>query len=163
MTIRKEKESDIDPITELHNRAFNGPNEGRIVENLRSNKNLTLSLVCEVDDQLAGHIAYSPIKNDNEETIGIGLAPVGVLPSRQNQGVGSQLIEHGNQAALDLGFSKVFVLGDPEYYGRFGFVLANEYKYYCKFDPEGRHFMVFRAQEREPQKTIVNYGNEFDG
>ncbi len=163
MIIRKESAADIGRITGIHNQAFNGPDEGRIVENLRSNNNLTLSLVCEIDGQLAGHIAYSPIRNEKEEVIGIGLAPLGVLPSRQKQGVGAQLVEHGNRAALEMGFSKVFVLGDPEYYGRFGFVLAKEYNYYCKFDPEGHHFMVSGTQEREPQKTTVYYGNEFDG
>jgi putative acetyltransferase len=162
LKIRIEKESDVPQIAEIHNQAFNGTDEGQIVENLRKNKNLIISLVCEIDGKIVGHIAYSPIHNKNKEIIGIGLAPVGVLPSYQNQGIGSQLTEQGNKKAFTAGFTKLFVLGDPKYYCRFGFVLAKGYNFYCEFDPEGNHFMVLGAQAKKPEKAIVYYCNEFN-
>ena len=85
MIIREENESDIINITTVHNQAFNGPDEGKIVKNLRKNNNLTISLVAEADGKIIGHIAYSPIYDKNKEIIGIGLAPVAVLPSHQKQ------------------------------------------------------------------------------
>jgi len=162
MKMRREQESDVDQITEIHNQAFNGMDEGKIVKNLRENKNLTISLVCEIDGKVVGHIAYSPIRNKNGEIIGIGLAPIGVLPSFQNQGIGSRLIEQGNKQAFDLGFKKIFVLGDPQYYSRFGFVLAKNYNYYCEYDPEGDHFMMQGELSKVLEKTVVYYCKEFN-
>ena len=160
--MRREQESDVDQITEIHNQAFNGLDEGKIVKKLREDKNLTISLVCEIDGKVVGHIAYSPIKNKNGEIIGIGLAPIGVLPSFQNQGIGSRLIEQGNKQAFELGFKKIFVLGDTQYYSRFGFVLAKNYNYYCEYDPEGDHFMMQGELSKVLEKTVVYYCKEFN-
>jgi putative acetyltransferase len=163
MEIRTENKSDINQITAIHDQAFNGQDEGKIVQNLRKSKNLTISLVCEIDGTLAGHIAYSPVKNKNKDIIGIGLAPVAVLPSMQNQGIGSQLIKQGNREAFEKGFKKIFVLGAPAYYSRFGFVLAREYNYYCLYDPEGNYFMVQGELSKETEKTVVYQCDEFNG
>ena len=130
MIIRKENESDIANITTVHNQAFNGLDEGKIVKNLRKSNSLTISLVAEANGKIIGHIAYSPIYSKNKEIIGIGLAPVAVLSSHQKQGIGSQLIERGNEIALSKGFERIFVLGDPGYYCRFGFKMAKNYNYF---------------------------------
>ncbi len=162
MNIREEKETNINQITELHNQAFNGPDEGEIVDNLRINKKLIISLVCELNGDIVGHIAYSPMFID-QEIIGLGLAPVAVSPDNQKQGIGSELIRHGNRIALLSGYKKIFVLGYHNYYYRFGFILAKEYNYFSKFDPAGDHFMVKGSQlENEPEKVIVNYCEEFN-
>ncbi|GAI56501.1 unnamed protein product, partial [marine sediment metagenome] len=69
MIIREENESDIANITTVHNQAFNEPDEGEIVKNLRKNNNLIISLVAEADGKIVGHIAYSPIHNKSKENI----------------------------------------------------------------------------------------------
>jgi putative acetyltransferase len=161
MEIRAEKVSDIIQITAIHDQAFKGPDEGKIVEALRKNKNLTFSLVCEIDGALAGHIAYSPMRDVTDEIIGIGLAPVAVLPSMQDRGIGSQLIGQGNKRAFDMGFKRIFVLGDPKYYNRFGFLSAREYNYFCEFDETGDYFMVLGELQRGSARTPVFYSNEF--
>ncbi len=162
MKIRSEKESDINHITEIHNKAFGGADEAKIVNNLRKDKRLIISLVCELDGKIVGHIAYSPIY-DNTDFVGLGLAPVAVLPDYQNQGIGSKLIRQGNRTALAKGYKRIFVLGDSEYYCRFGFKLAREYNYYSKFDPDGNHFMVMGEElEKEPEKKSVSYCEEFN-
>ena len=161
MNVRKEKESDVNQITEIHNKAFTVTDEGKIVENLRKNKNLTISLVCEIDGNPAGHIAYSPVRN-REKIMGVGLGPVAVLPSMQQQGIGSELVKEGNAKAFEMGFKKIFVLGEPGYYSRFGFTLAKEYNYYCIFDSEGNHFMTLGELSKESEKTVVYYGKEFN-
>jgi len=163
MIIREENESDIANITTVHNQAFNGPDEGEIVKNLRKNSNLTISLVAEADGKIIGHIAYSPIHNKSKEIIGIGLAPVAVSLSHQKQGIGSKLIEKGDQIALSKGFKKIFVLGDPEYYCRFGFKIAKNYNYFSSFDPEENHFMVLGEElKKESEKASVHYCKEFN-
>ncbi len=163
MKIRGEKERDTNQITKIHNQAFNGRDEGRIVKKLRKNKNLIISLVCEFEDKLVGHIAYSPIYDRSNQVIDIGLAPVGVLPGYQKQGIGSKLIKGGNTIALSKGYERIFVLGDPEYYRRFGFELAKEYNYYSGFNPDGNHFMVMGKEiKKEEYKIFVNYSKEFN-
>ncbi len=163
MIIREENESDIASITTVHNQAFNGPDEGKIVKTLRKNNNLTISLVTEANGKIVGHIAYSPIYNKDKQIIGLGLAPVAVSPSHQKQGIGSKLIEKGNEIVLSKGFEKIFVLGDPGYYCRFGFKIAKNYNYFSSFDPEGNHFMVLGDQLRkESEKTSVHYCEEFN-
>jgi putative acetyltransferase len=164
MVIREEREEDIEQITAIHDRAFSGPEEGKIVERLRKNNHLTISLIVESDRKLVAHIAYSPMYNKNREIIGIGLAPVAVMPSCQRKGIGSRLIEKGNEIAFARGFSKIFVLGDPEYYRRFGFKIAKNYNYFSSFDPEGKHFMVMgRPWEKAAEMTAVDYCAEFGG
>lgn len=163
MEIRREKASEIHQIMEIHQQAFNGPDEARIVERLRNNNHLSISLVCEIEGRVAGHIAYSSIGNEKNDIIGIGLAPVGVLPAYQNKGVGSELIKQGNIKAFDMGYGKIFVLGDPRYYSRFDFLLAREFNYYCGYDPSGDHFMVQGELVKEPEKTMVYYRKEFSG
>jgi len=163
MIIREENQSDIASITTVHSQAFNGPDEGEIVKNLRKNNNLTISLVAEADGKIIGHIAYSPIYSKNKEIIGIGLAPIAVSPSHQKQGVGSKLIEKGNEIALSKDFKKIFVLGGPEYYCRFGFKMAKNYNYFSSFDPEGNHFMVLGEElKKESEKASVYYCKEFN-
>jgi len=163
MIIREENQSDIASITTVHSQAFNGPDEGEIVKNLRENNNLTISLVAEADGKIIGHIAYSPIYSKNKEIIGIGLAPIAVSPSHQKQGVGSKLIEKGNEIALSKDFKKIFVLGGPEYYCRFGFKMAKNYNYFSLFDPEGNHFMVLGEElKKESEKASVHYCREFN-
>jgi putative acetyltransferase len=161
MNIHTETAEHIHQITEIHNRTFNSPDEGKIVENLRKNGNLTVSLVYELAGQIVGHIAYSPIFDKTNKVIGVGLAPVAVLPEYQRKGIGSELIKEGNRIALSKGYIRIFVLGDTGYYRRFGFILAKEYNYYSEFDPGGEHFMVLGELPEGSEKTRVYYGKEF--
>jgi len=160
--IRLENNSDIFQINNIHNQAFKNPDESQIVNELRKNNNLTLSLVCENNIKLIGHIAYSPILNECKEPIGVGLGPIGILPLFQKQGAGSQLIIKGNNEVIKLGFDLIFVLGDPKYYSKFGFKLAKDYNYFCDYDPGGNHFMVLESNKKHSQKRTVYYCDEFN-
>ena len=163
MIIRNEIKSDATDISTINNQAFKEPDEAKIVENLRKNNNLTISLVAEIDKKIIGHIAYSPIYNKNKEIVGIGLAPIAVLPSYQRQGIGSELVKKGNSIALLKGFKKIFVLGDTKYYCRFGFKVAKNYNYFSKFDPDANNFMILGENlEKEPEKIFVDYCDEFN-
>lgn len=89
-----------------------------------------LTFVAELDGCLVGHIAYvkAYILGDNgqrHEVLCFG--PISVLPEYQGIGVGSALIEHSKQAAATLGYTSIFLLGDPAYYGRLGFIPAERF------------------------------------
>ncbi len=161
--IRGERESDIAGITAVQDAAFKGSKaESEIVSRLRSRGKLAISLVFDDDGTIAGHAAYSPISYKNRP-IGIALGPVAVLPKRQKLGIGTKLILEGNAAAFHKNYENIFVLGDPAYYRRFGFEPARSLNLYCKFDPEGQHFMVLsRNPEAYPEKIIVGYDKAFD-
>lgn len=162
MIIRNETDKDFEKITKIHYVAFESYAEGIAVEQLRANNNLTISLVCENNGEVVGHIAYSPIYSA-QKIIGLGLAPVGVLPEFQNQGIGSTLISEGNKLAFELGYKKIFVLGDPEFYSRFDFQLAKDLNYLCKFDLDRTHFMVLCDDTDVPiDEVFVSYCKEFD-
>ncbi len=81
----------------------------------------TISLVAEIDSAVVGHVALSPVKIDADNLQGYILAPLAVKPDYQNNRIGSKLIENGIEALSKSGVNILFVYGDPEYYGRFGF------------------------------------------
>ena len=124
-SIRNEQSSDQQAIWAVHAACFPTPAEARLVDLLRSAHKLTVSLVATVADQVVGHVAFSPVTTADGCT-GVGLAPVAVLESYRRQGIAAQLIEAGLRACRDAGCGWAVVLGNPGYYGRFGFRAAAE-------------------------------------
>jgi putative acetyltransferase len=92
-----------------------------IVEALRSAKALTLSLVAEVDGQVVGHIAFSPVTISDGTQNWYGLGPVSVLPMYQRMGIGKALIRAGLSRLKDLDAQGCYLVGHPQYYRKFGF------------------------------------------
>jgi len=159
--ITTESVFDIDNITIVHDLAFQCPTEGKIVQALRQNQHLTLSLVYWLNNHIVGHSAYSPIFVENQ-IIGLGLGPIAILPDFQRRGFGSQLIENGNRLAL-CQYGKIFVLGEPKFYRKFGFKLAKEWQYFSKYDPDGQHFMILSGDfAPNAQAVFVDYCDEFE-
>ena len=162
LNVFPEINSDIDEIINIHNLAFNNKAEGKIVNHLRKNKKLTLSLICKNEKLTLGHIAFSPIYNKQNQNIGVGLGPIGVLPKYQKMNVGSTLINNGIKRLKISNINPLFVLGDPKYYTKFGFTLARQFNYFCKYDIDGNHFMCLGIKEKLPKKELINYCPEFD-
>lgn len=80
-----------------------------------------LTLVAESDDALVGHIAFTRCgvgEGANDVAL---LGPLAVAPARQRQGIGGALMRDGLARLGNAGVGHVVVLGDPAYYGRFGF------------------------------------------
>ena len=129
--IRAERSDDIISIEIVTIEAFkNHPHsnqtEHEIVAKLRKDNALSVSLVAEVNNVVIGHIAFSKVKINNEFIGWYGLAPVSVKPEYQNQGIGSKLILSGLNVIRELNAKGCVLLGDPEYYSRFGFKAHNE-------------------------------------
>lgn len=134
MIIRAETASDSTVIRSVTEAAFLGAEhssgtEGAIVDALRDAGALTLSLVAEQDGAMVGHVAFSPVRIGGRDLGWFGLGPVSVLPSLQRGGIGKTLIEAGLEQLRQRGASGCVVLGDPAYYGRFGFTADHELHY----------------------------------
>ncbi|MFC4249601.1 GNAT family N-acetyltransferase [Natribaculum luteum] len=165
MEIRPFTASDADAVFEVHRRAFEGrTDESRIVQRLHDADKAVVSLVAVENDRIVGHVLFSPVSVADQKEVGkvAGLAPVGVLPENQNEGVGSSLIEHGFVECRDAGVDAVVVLGDPGYYSRFGFERASEYGLGNEYGAD-EGFMVKPLTEGalDDVDGIVTYRPEF--
>lgn len=128
--IRDERPGDEPGIHRINTAAFDTAVEARLVDALRRDGVLTLSLVAEDEHGLAGHIAFSPVtvtRADGSTADGIGLAPMAVRPDLQRTGVGTLLVREGLRRLGEAGHRFCVVLGHPEYYPRFGFTPASRY------------------------------------
>ena len=130
MHIRDEQSDDARRISEIHYAAFKGhpqhepgaePVEHLIVERLRAANALSLSLVATDNSEAIGHIAMSPACLGEAESGWHLLGPVGVVPGRQGNGVGSALIREALQRMKKGGAAGIVLVGDPKYYARFDF------------------------------------------
>ena len=159
--IRPEEPRDYSAIRSVLESAFVGGIEWRLVDLLRDAGSLILGLVAECDGYVIGHIAFSPVSVLGS-TCGVGLAPVAVQQDWQRQKVGSALIEAGLEKLRAVGVPAVFVLGEPDYYGRFGFVPASRCGLSCVFGG-GDGFQVMPLVDgglpRAP--ATVEYSGEF--
>lgn len=127
MEIRRGRKEEVDAIRTVTAAAFqNAPyshqTEAAIVDALRKADALTLSLVAVDDGILVGHLAISAVTINGEAVGWYGLGPVSVRPDRQRQGIGQSLIRTGLDYLKDSRAQGCVVPGDPDYYGRFGFV-----------------------------------------
>lgn len=124
--IRPERAGDEQAIHDVTAAAFKGhphsdQSEPFIIERLRDQGALTLSLVAEDEGHIVGHVAFSPVTLTPPVPGWFGLGPVAVLPDRQAKGVGSRLIREGLAMLAAGGASGCVVMGDPEYYQKFRF------------------------------------------
>jgi putative acetyltransferase len=155
--IRSEEAQDESSIRAITEAAFKGVaysagTEGLIVDGLRAANALTVSLVAVEEGELVGHVAFSPVAIDGADFGWFGLGPVSVRPDRQGQGIGSRLIHEGLDRLRALGAKGCVLLGDPGYYGRFGFETDAALRY--EGAPPG-YFMRLSLKGPAPQGTVT--------
>lgn len=131
VTVRPESPDDERAIDEVMTAAFASAEhasgtEADIVRALRRAGVLTVSLVAEVDGAVRGHVAVSPVRIADGTAAWFGLGPVSVEPGRQRQGLGSRLVRAALAVLEAEGAAGCVVLGDPDYYSRFGFRPASQ-------------------------------------
>jgi putative acetyltransferase len=167
MNIRPEQPSDLAAIRAVNIAAFGSPTEADLVDALRVNGRLTLSIVAQRDGEVIGHIAFSPatIASPEGEWAAIALGPLAVLPDHQNAGVGTALVGAGLEACRATGGAVVFVLGHATYYPRFGFVPSKPRGVWWAARPdEVEHFMVaeLRPGALAGRTGAMRFAPEFD-
>ena len=163
--IRKEEPADQGAVHRINEIAFEQGPEAAIVDKLRTSCKEYCSFVAVNQDAVVGHIVFTPVTIDDSDVTGMGLAPMAVLPSYQNQGIGSSLVRHGLQYLQQCGCPFVIVLGHPEYYPRFGFEPASHYKLKCQWEsvPDEAFMVVIFDRDVLPREGgIVRYRAEFD-
>lgn len=163
--IREERPEDFAAIRFVNDKAFGQPQEGRLVEALRKNGGVLLSLVAIADGRVVGHILYSTvsIESGGKQTTGAGLGPMAVLPELQRQGIGVKLVEEGNRRLREAGAPFIVVLGHPAYYPRFGFIPARRCGLRCEWKVSENAFMVL-VIDREAMSSVsglAKYRPEF--
>ncbi|MGA4634755.1 GNAT family N-acetyltransferase [Pseudomonas solani] len=128
LTLRHETEADITTIERLTADAFldaphSSHTEQFIVNALRRAGQLSVSLVAEKDGERVGHVAVSPVTLSSGAHGWYGLGPISVLPALQGRGIGSHLMHAALAELRAMGAAGCVLLGDPGYYGRFGFAV----------------------------------------
>ena len=128
MIIRNEIKEDIEAISEVTIAAFqnlqiSNKTEQFIIHALRKAGVLSISLVAEIEKQVVGHIAFSPVTISDGSKNWYGLGPISVMPEYQKQGIGKTLVNEGLSLLKAQGGKGCALVGDPGYYQRFGFSL----------------------------------------
>jgi putative acetyltransferase len=136
--------------------AFGGDGEAKLVDRLRADGDLAIALVADIEGEIAGYVAMSVLKSPPRS---LALAPVGVAVARQRQGVGSALIEEAFRRARAAGNSMVFVLGEPDYYARFGFSVDATRGFDSAY--AGEHFMAIALTGTPAPAASVIYSQRF--
>ncbi|BDD08480.1 N-acetyltransferase [Fulvitalea axinellae] len=167
VTVREERPEDNIHVFVINNEAFGGAEEADLVERLRKSTSSApgLSLVAEAKGKVIGHILFSKcqIIAEDESWEALVLAPVAVTPILHGRGIGGKLIQEGLKKAKALGYGAVIVLGEADYYPRFGFEKASKWEVKCPFEVPDECFM---AQELKPgylegKAGTVRYPIEF--
>jgi putative acetyltransferase len=170
ITIRTEKPHEYEAIIAVHTLAFGRPDEANLVELLRDSPAFIpeLSIVAVLGKAVVGHILFTVAtirKNDGTSLKVLALAPMAVIPTLQQQGIGSLMVEEGLKRAALLPYPGVIVLGHAEYFPMFGFLPAVNWGIRCPYyDVEDENWM---ALELKPTglanaRGVVVYPKEFD-
>ena len=163
--IRQAQPSDYPAIYQLVEEAFrdhphSDHTEHLIVQRLRHQDQLTISLLAHTQTQIIGYVAFSPVRVSNQPSGWYGLGPVAVAPTEQRGGIGQALIRQGlAQLKADQAAGCV-VAGDPIYYDRFGF------QHKSTFVVDGippAYFMGLSFEGTELPTGLVEYSPAFFG
>ncbi len=176
MEIRLEEEKDYREVEKLNRNSFwniyrPGAYEHFIVHNLRDDDSFIkeLAYVIENDGKIIGNVNYSigRIDYENSSADAVVLGPIAIDKKYQNQGLGFKLIENTLKLALGMNIPFVIVIGDENYYSRFGFVSASKHNIYLdgtELDEENPFFMikVFDESKLSDEVGIFHNPNAFD-
>jgi len=148
MLIRTEIPVDAAGIDRLLRASFPTGAEADLVHELREDGLLTLGVVATDDEGgVVGYVAFCPVDIQGEDRNWVGLAPLAVEESQRGQGLGEKLVYEGLDSLNEFGYAAVVVLGEPSYYGRFGFKPAAAHGLHCRWPDTETAFQLFTLSE----------------
>jgi len=149
MRIRVEKVNDFAAVYAVNVSAFETPAEAKLIYSLREHAEPIISLVAEENENVVGHIMFSPVSLTGYPNVKMmGLGPMAVSPQHQRKGIGSELVRTGLEHCQQHGFAAVVVLGHPDYYPRFGFLSASGFGIDSEYEVSDEVFMAIELQEK---------------
>jgi putative acetyltransferase len=123
IAVRRERSGDAAAVRSVIEAAFARSGEADLVEALRRERAVIASFVAVIDRRIVGHALFSRVLIEAADAshAAAALAPLSVLPDAQREGIGTRLVQVALESLTVRGERAVLVLGDPQYYGRFGF------------------------------------------
>jgi len=147
IVIRLEHDEDYAAIDAVNVSAFETHLEADLVNALRENISPIISLVAIVDEEIVGHIVFSPAElPEHPECKVMALGPMAVAVQRQNIGIGSALVRRGIDECKLAGYAAVVVLGHPSFYPRFGFLRASSFEISSEYNVADEVFMALELK-----------------
>lgn len=152
--------SDREAIAGFVERAFGQRDEARLVERLVEGGHAVLELVAGREGGLVGHILFSRllVADGADRFAAVALAPLSVDPAVQGKGIGSALVEAAHHALRETGERLSVVVGDPRYYGRFGYAHARAAGFENPYQGEA---MQALAWGEAPLRGRLEYASPF--
>ena len=137
---------EIAAITRAAFQARYGSGEGEvaIIARLRADGDAIVELAAVENGEIVGHAMFSRLAVEPRTFRAAALGPVCARIDRQRRGIGTALIRAGLADCAQSGIEAVFVLGDPLYYGRFGFSVAKAAGIACAYS--GPHFQALELR-----------------
>lgn len=158
--IRAETPGDAGAIRDVLVAAFPTPAEADLVEALRADRDIVLSMVAEIDGRAIGSIVFSRLTlNGFTTTRIVALAPLAVHPDCQGAGVGLALLQHGHRELAQRGVALSFVYGNPDYYERYGYSRQEAAPFKTPYD--GPHLMALRLSAAAPRDGEIAWPRAF--
>jgi putative acetyltransferase len=153
ITIRPEEPDDRDGVFAVHEAAFGGHAEARLVAALRDEGDLALGLTAFADRPV-GHVAFPRLTLEGSDLKAVALAPLAILPAFQNAGIGTALVEAALRMLRERGEDLVLVRGHLTYYPRFGFSTDFASHFRTPYDGPGMHALALTERGQGSSGTI---------
>jgi len=161
--IREDQPGDGDQIRKVNEAAFGRADEADLIDGLRHERAVLLSLVVELEGKIIGHILFSRMSVETAQgpVAAASLAPMAVLPEHQGRQVGSQLVRQGLAELRERGERIVIVLGHEAYYPRFGFSTEKAKHLASPFPPQAFMALELSEDALAGVQGVVKYPSAF--
>jgi len=160
--VRPASPADRGAIRVVNERAFDRAGEADLVARIVDDGDAVLELVAERDGAILGHVLFSRLSvvGADGTVAAVALAPLAVDPARQGAGVGAELVREAHLRLRDAGETLSVVLGDPAYYGRFGYAHARAAGFECEYQCEALQALAWADA---PETGRLAYPRAFGG
>jgi putative acetyltransferase len=162
IAVREAGIADRDAIRAIEQAAFGGPVEAGLVDALVADDDVVLETVASLDGEIVGHLLFSRlvVEIDGAPFQAVALAPLAVDPAHQRSGIGTALVEDAHRRLRASGETLAVVLGDPGYYGRFGYGHARAAGFDSDYQCDALQALAFGGA---PETGRLVYARAFAG